>query len=200
MESSNAVSCKNCRRSAGVRDGRLGRCRFTCPCVGAGAGTGPRRTLALRHDLVPGRHDAGGHDGPEKQGQRRTMVVEAMTNGGGEALPIRSIEIRSQRMTMTVDLPHGPVVVQGRLWIRRVKVSAARSPTMTATTTRWPASSSRLNSARSRQEPIRESRSRAVGVELLAVGLSSPSGPSSGGHQAEIDVHRLVARRHRRRR
>lgn len=40
---------------------------------------------------------------------------KAITNGGGEALPIRSIEIRSQRMTMTVDSSHGPVVFRGDL-------------------------------------------------------------------------------------
>lgn len=38
---------------------------------------------------------------------------KAITNGGGEALPIRSIEIRSQKMTMTVDSAHGAVVFRG---------------------------------------------------------------------------------------
>lgn len=40
---------------------------------------------------------------------------KAITNGGGEALPIRSIELRSQRMTMTVDSARGPVVFQGKV-------------------------------------------------------------------------------------
>ena len=38
---------------------------------------------------------------------------KAITNGGGEALPIRSIEVRSQQMTMTVDSAHGVVVFRG---------------------------------------------------------------------------------------
>ena len=40
---------------------------------------------------------------------------KVITNGGVEALPIRSIEIRSHRMTMTVDSPNGPVVFNGDL-------------------------------------------------------------------------------------
>ena len=40
---------------------------------------------------------------------------KVITNGGGEAMPIRSIEIRSRRMTMTVDSPQGPVVFRGDL-------------------------------------------------------------------------------------
>ncbi len=36
-----------------------------------------------------------------------------MTNGGIEALPIRSIEIQRQGMTMTVNSPRGPVVFRG---------------------------------------------------------------------------------------
>jgi hypothetical protein len=38
-----------------------------------------------------------------------------MTNGGIEALPIRSIEIQSRRMIMTVDSSHGAVVFRGDL-------------------------------------------------------------------------------------
>lgn len=40
---------------------------------------------------------------------------KVITNGGVEALPIRSIEIRSHKMTMTVDSPRGPVVFRGDL-------------------------------------------------------------------------------------
>jgi hypothetical protein len=40
---------------------------------------------------------------------------KAITNGGVEALPIRSIEFRSHRMTMTVDSARGPVVFRGDL-------------------------------------------------------------------------------------
>lgn len=40
---------------------------------------------------------------------------KAITNGGGEALAIRSIDIQSHRMTMTVDSAHGAVVFQGEV-------------------------------------------------------------------------------------
>ena len=38
---------------------------------------------------------------------------KAITNGGGEALPIRSIELQEGWMTMTVDSAHGAVVFRG---------------------------------------------------------------------------------------
>lgn len=40
---------------------------------------------------------------------------KVITNGGVEALPIRSIRVQSHRMTMEVDSPRGPVVFRGEL-------------------------------------------------------------------------------------
>ena len=40
---------------------------------------------------------------------------KAITNGGGETLPIRSIQLQAHRMTMTVDSARGPVVFRGDL-------------------------------------------------------------------------------------
>jgi hypothetical protein len=40
---------------------------------------------------------------------------KVITNGGVEALPIRSIQIQSRRMTMEVDSPRGLVVFKGDL-------------------------------------------------------------------------------------
>lgn len=63
----------------------------------------PRGTPTLGAMTVQKDKDSGAYGG------------KAITNGGGEALPIRSIELRSHRMTMTVDSAHGPVVFRGEV-------------------------------------------------------------------------------------
>ena len=63
----------------------------------------PRGIATLGAMTVVKDKDKGGYGG------------QAITNGGGEALPIRSIEIRSHRMTMTVDSARGAVVFNGDL-------------------------------------------------------------------------------------
>ena len=44
-----------------------------------------------------------------------TYGGKAITNGGDEALPIRSIELRAHRMMMTVNSANGAVVFRGEV-------------------------------------------------------------------------------------
>ena len=65
--------------------------------------TSPQGATTLGAMTVLKNKDSGAYEG------------KVITNGGVEALPIRSIQIRSRRMTMEVDSPRGLVVFRGDL-------------------------------------------------------------------------------------
>ena len=65
--------------------------------------TSPQGTTTLGAMTVLRNKDNGAYEG------------KVITNGGVEALPIRSIQIQSRRMTMEVDSPRGLVVFRGDL-------------------------------------------------------------------------------------
>lgn len=65
--------------------------------------TSPQGATTLGAMTVQRNKDSGAYEG------------KVITNGGVEALPIRSIQIQSRRMTMEVDSPRGPVVFRGDL-------------------------------------------------------------------------------------
>ena len=65
--------------------------------------TSPQGTTTLGAMTVLRNKDSGAYEG------------KVITNGGVEALPIRSIQIQSRRMTMEVDSPRGLVVFRGDL-------------------------------------------------------------------------------------
>ncbi len=65
--------------------------------------TSPQGATTLGAMTVLRNKDSGAYEG------------KVITNGGAEALPIRSIQIQSRRMTMEVDSPRGPVVFRGDL-------------------------------------------------------------------------------------
>src|SRR5688572_16212720 len=65
--------------------------------------TCPQGATTLGAMTVVRNKDSGAYEG------------KVITNGGVEALPIRSIQIQSRRMTMEVDSPRGLVVFRGDL-------------------------------------------------------------------------------------
>ena len=65
--------------------------------------TSPQGATTLGAMTVQRNKDSGAYEG------------KVITNGGVEALPIRSIQIQSRRMTMEVDSPRGLVVFRGDL-------------------------------------------------------------------------------------
>ena len=65
--------------------------------------TSPQGSTTLGAMTVLKNKDSGAYEG------------KVITNGGVEALPIRSIQIQSRRMTMQVDSPRGLVVFSGNL-------------------------------------------------------------------------------------
>ena len=65
--------------------------------------TSPQGTTTLGAMTVLKNKDSGAYEG------------KVITNGGVEALPIRSIQIQSLRMTMEVNSPRGLVVFRGDL-------------------------------------------------------------------------------------
>ena len=65
--------------------------------------TSPQGATTLGAMTVLRNKDSGAYEG------------KVITNGGVEALPIRSIQIQSRRMTMEVDSPRGLVVFRGEL-------------------------------------------------------------------------------------
>jgi hypothetical protein len=65
--------------------------------------TSPQGATTLGAMTVLRNKDSGAYEG------------KVITSGGVEALPIRSIQIQSRRMTMEVDSPRGLVVFRGDL-------------------------------------------------------------------------------------
>jgi hypothetical protein len=65
--------------------------------------TSPQGATTLGAMTVLKNKDSGAYEG------------KVITNGGVEALPIRSIQIQSRKMTMEVDSPRGLVVFRGDL-------------------------------------------------------------------------------------
>jgi hypothetical protein len=65
--------------------------------------TSPQGATTLGAMTVLRNKDSGAYEG------------KVITNGGVEALPIRSLQIQSRRMTMEVDSPRGLVVFRGDL-------------------------------------------------------------------------------------